>query len=51
MSNEKLEEEYEKVFNACEIRASSGRQRHLKMSISHINEAFNEEVQVDFIVV
>lgn len=41
----------ERVYNSCDICASSGRPSHMrKISVSHVNEAFNEELQADFLV-
>lgn len=50
--SKKIEEACEKVFNACDICTSSGRPSHSNnISLSHINEAFNEELQEDFTMV
>lgn len=44
-----LEEACERVYNACPICASSGRPSdRRKVSITHVNRAFNEEIQTDF---
>lgn len=51
-SSPKIRQACEKVFQACYICASSGRPRQSKkISISHVNEAFNEEFKADFMVV
>lgn len=40
------------ICNACDICASTGRPAHRKkVSISHVNEAFNQSMQADFLVV
>lgn len=47
--DESLEAAIEKVVTACEICTSSGRPTSSKkVSLTHVNEAFNEELQVDF---
>lgn len=52
MSSKENEEACEKVFQSCEICVSSGRPcNSKKISLSHINEDFNEELQADFMVV
>lgn len=40
------------IHSACDICASTGRPAtRKKVSLSHVNEAFNESVQADFLVV
>lgn len=49
MLDEALEQAIDKVFAACEICAKNGRPKSSrKVSLTHVNEAFNEEVQIDF---
>ncbi len=51
MLNPELEEYCEKIHDACDICASTGRPAHRKrISITHINEKFNESVAADFLV-
>lgn len=46
---EPLAQAFDKVYTACEICCSEGRPFHAKkISISHVNEAFNQELQADF---
>jgi len=41
---------FDRVYQACDICASSGRPHHSKkLSIAHIDKAFNDEVQADFL--
>lgn len=41
-----------KVYNACEICVSSGNPSiRKKVSLTHVNTAFNEETQADFVIV
>lgn len=52
ISSAKLETECDKAFQVCDICASSGVMCHTKMiSPLHINEAFHEELQAEFMVV
>lgn len=45
-----LQTALENVFDACEICNSSGRPHNMKkLSLSHIDKAFNNEIQVDFL--
>lgn len=47
-----LEGAYERVYDACDICAATGQQKpRRKVSISHINTAFNDEIQADFVTV
>ena len=47
-----LDEAIREVSAACEICAKNGRPKHSrKVSLTHVNEAFNEEIQMDFMVV
>lgn len=42
----------EMVYQACETCASSGRQvEQRKISVSHVNKAFQEDMQTDFLYV
>ena len=42
----------EKVHDACDICASTGRPKDKKkVSLTHVNEAFNAEIQADYVVV
>lgn len=51
MSNERINDACEKIHQACDICTSTGRPRNSKkISLSHVNEAFNEEIQVDYTV-
>lgn len=44
-----MEEAIEKVTDACEICAKNGRLKAFrKISLTHVNEAFNQELQIDF---
>lgn len=47
--NEELEQAIDKVHDACEICAKNGRPKSSKkVSLSHVNTAFNQEIQIDF---
>lgn len=47
-----MKEASDKVYQACDICASSDRTHHSKkISLSHINEEFTEEIQADKTVV
>lgn len=47
-----IERACDKVYDACDICASSGRpQTAKKISFTHANGSFNNEVQADFVVV
>ncbi|PXF40233.1 hypothetical protein BWQ96_10056 [Gracilariopsis chorda] len=49
--NDNLSHMCDTIYEACDICASSGRPApRKKISISHVNEAFNESVQTDFLV-
>lgn len=52
MGNRKVCEACDKVYEACDICTSSGRPHNSKkISLTHVNEGFNEEVQADYTVV
>lgn len=49
--NEQLEMSHDRCVDNCDICTSSGRPHNKwKISISYINQAFNEKIQVDFLV-
>ena len=49
MLDKKLEEAIEQVCNACDVCAKNGRPvSSKKVSLTHVNQAFNEELQIDF---
>lgn len=49
---DELKKACEKVYDACEICISSGQPKpRRKISLSHINTAFNDEIQADFVTV
>lgn len=49
MLDDALDEAIDKVFAACEVCAKNGRPKpSRKVSLTHVNEGFNEEVQIDF---
>ena len=44
-----LESAIDKVHSACEVCAKNGQPRNSKkVSLNHVNEAFNQEIQMDF---
>lgn len=50
LDTEKLRHACQKVYDACDICAASGRPKiKKKISLSHVNEGFNQEVQADFL--
>lgn len=50
--NIQLEASHDRFVGNCNICVSSGRpQNKQKISLSHVNKAFIEEIQVDFLVV
>lgn len=52
MLDPELEQAIENVCDACEICAKNGEpKRSKKVSLTHVNEAFNQELQIDFIFV
>lgn len=52
ISSENLDEACDKVYRSCDICTSSCRQRlSNKISLSQVNEAFNEVIKAEFMVV
>lgn len=52
VENKKIFDHYDAAYDSCDICASSGRPRNkIKVSLKHVNEAFNETVQADYMVV
>ena len=49
MLDKSLEEAIEQVCNACEVCVKNGRPSpSKKVSLTHFSQAFNEELQIDF---
>lgn len=47
--NDQLNDTIEKVFDACEVCTKNGRPKSSKkVSMTHVNAAFNQEIQIDF---
>lgn len=52
ISSSKTKDLHEKVSRACDICAQTGRPvPKKKISLTHVNQAFNESLQADFLVV
>lgn len=52
MLSKMMEEACDKVYGACDICAPRGRSHQSNnISLSNVNEAFNEEIQADYTVV
>lgn len=51
IDNKKIFDRYNAVFDSCDICATPGRpHQKVKMPLKHVNEAFNEFLQVDYTV-